>query len=349
MNPSRQHVVSSAKRLVAVGLAMLAFASARAGAAGIDPPDHHAPAGIVRVHGNALYAALVQRWSERFAATAPDVRIEVSLDGSDVGMAKLYTAQADIVLMGREATESEIKAFEWVFRYKPTPVRLGNGSVSQVGKAPALVVFVHRDNPLRTISLPELEAVFGHAPRHASAPIRRWGELGLAGGWADAPIRLYAPHAESGTGRFFRHVVLGDSNKLHWDALVEFDEPVRHDGARDDAGRRILDALARDPRGIALADLGSAGDGVVALEVASMRGRAAYAAATPHLVSRAYPLTRGLHAYVNRKPGVALDPQVEALLRFALGAQGQRILRDDGLVPLSGATRRHQLTVLDRP
>src|SRR5690606_27349021 len=107
----------------------------------------------------------------------------------------LYTGQADIVLMGREATESEVKAFEWVNRYRPTAVPILRGSLDRAGQAPALVVFVHRDNPIAAISLEELDGIFGTArengwrdgqpvataARGAERDIRHWGQLGLEG------------------------------------------------------------------------------------------------------------------------------------------------------------------------
>lgn len=76
--------------------------------------------GVIRVWGNRSFQALGQRWAERFRASHPQDRIAFHMTGSDTGMAGLYTGEADLALLGRPATASELQAFEWVFRHPPT-------------------------------------------------------------------------------------------------------------------------------------------------------------------------------------------------------------------------------------
>jgi len=106
--------------------------------------------------------------------------------------------------MGREATAPELKAFEWIFRYRPARIEIATGSLASPGRSPALVAFVHRENPLRDLSLGQLDAIVGYERLRGSPErIRTWGQLGVQGEWRDRPIHLYIYDLESGTGQFF--------------------------------------------------------------------------------------------------------------------------------------------------
>lgn len=317
-------------------LALLALGPASAAPAQVPPPPHRPPAGVVRVWSTAEAGPLIAAWTRRFVLQHPGTRVLAKPAGSDVAMAGLYTGQADIALIGREATESEVKAFEWVFRYRPTAVDVLTGSVGRAGHSPALVVFVHRDNPIDRLRLDQLEAVFGQEHRRSPANVRTWGELGLPEPWAGREIRLYAPSSESGTGRFFRAKVLGDSNKMNWDHLTEFDDPVRSGGASDDSGRRILEALARDRFGMAVANLRDAGPDVKQVALGASPGGEFHAATRDDVIERRYALARGVYAYVNLPPGDGLDAQVAEFLEYVLGADGQGVAAGlDGYLPLA--------------
>jgi len=316
---------------------------------GIPPPAHGSPPGTLRIWGHPQAEQWLSQQAERFARRHPGIRIETNLTGSDVGMAALYTGQADIVLMGREATASEVQAFEWVHRYRPTAVPILTGSLDQAGKAPALVIFVHRDNPVRSLSLAQLDGIFGTARDHgwhdgkpvpsasrgAERDLRRWGQLGLDGAWLQRPIRMYAPDAESGTGKFFRVRVLADSNRMHWDALEEFADPVH--GA-EDSGAHILAALANDPAGIAVSSLQFARPEVKAVALIGDAGEPVMP--TPDaLVSGRYPLARTVYAYINRPAQAPVDPQVMAWLTDVLGEQARGREDGAGFLPLSESRR----------
>ncbi len=298
-------------------------------------------AGVLRLAGNPEMTSLVTRWSEGCQKEHPGVRIEAHLTGSDTGIAALYTGKADLTLLGRAPTASEIQAFEWIFHYKPAQVEIMNGSLDHAGKSPALVLFVHRDNPLALLTLAQLDAIFGTEHRLAPADIRTWGQLGLTGEWADKPIHLYAPDAMSGTGRFFRHAVLNDSRMMNWAQLTEFGDTAVPLERTHDAGRQIIAALTRDRYGLAVASLDFATDRVhpVPVSVAATRGT---------VISRQYPLSRAVIAWYNRQPGAPADPLVREFLRYVLGRAGQQAVADDnGYLPLTPALVDEQAQKLE--
>jgi phosphate transport system substrate-binding protein len=68
-----------------------------------------------------------------------------------------------------------------------------------------LAVYVNRDNPIESLSLPQVDAIFS-ATRRCGAPadIQRWGDLGLTGDWENRDFTLYSRNAVSGTYGFFK-------------------------------------------------------------------------------------------------------------------------------------------------
>jgi phosphate transport system substrate-binding protein len=295
----------------------------------------------LRVWGNVSLAPLVRQWKAGFAKLHPAAPIESKLPGSDVAMAALYTGQADVALLGRDATSNEVKAFEWIFRYQPTRIEVANGSVGVAGHSPALVVFVHRDNPLSRLTLAQLDAIFGaERKRGAAVAIRTWGDVGLEGEWARAPIDLYASDVDTGTGRFFQEAALGDSRKENWSRLREF--------SGNDAGQKILAALASDRFGIAVANLDAADPRVKPLALATDPKGPFVVATRDSVIARTYPLTRTVVAYVNRKPGTPLDPHVQEFLRYLLSTAGQQKVEREGIyLPLGDAVVRAQRAALE--
>ena len=303
-------------------------------------------AGVLRLAGNPEMTAVVGRWTAAFQKAHPMVRVETHLTGSDTGMAALYTGRTDLALLGRAPTLSEIQAFEWIFHYKPAQVEIMTGSLDRAGKSPALVLFVHRDNPLKQLTLAQLDAIFGTEHRLSSANIRTWGQLGMNSPWANRPIALYAPDAMSGTGRFFRHTVLNDSRMMNWTQLTEFCDTAVPLERTHDAGRLVLAALAKDRYGLGVASLGFTQAGVRLLPI--VVDGTPVAATRENLVSRRYPLTRSATAYLNRKPGTATDPLVAEFLRYVLSREGQReAVEASAYLPLTAELATEQVRRLD--
>jgi hypothetical protein len=68
------------------------------------------------------------------------------MTGSDTGMAGLYTGEADIALLGRPATASELQAFEWVFRRPPTCLRIPLRGFAASTSAEDRILYVYRNS-----------------------------------------------------------------------------------------------------------------------------------------------------------------------------------------------------------
>jgi phosphate transport system substrate-binding protein len=303
--------------------------------------------GTIRIWGDDRIETLMSYWQEGFKKFHPDVRFETKLLGTGTGMAGLYTGVADLAIMGRDSTSSEIMAFEWVFRYKPLGIEVATGSLDVPGKTFAVTVFVHKDNPLSKLTLTQMDAVFGSEHLRGPHNIRTWGELGLTADWKDKPIHPYGYDVETGTGWFFRQAVFRGSDKWNCD-VKEFADAKRSDGALVDAGGRILEALAQDRYGIAYSNLGFMNPQVKPIAIASADSGPFYEVTKDNLIQRKYPLTRAASIYVNRTPGQKLDPKVQEFLRYILSEEGQQeVVREGDFLPLSEEIIRKQLSKMD--
>jgi phosphate transport system substrate-binding protein len=285
--------------------------------------------GTIRIWGNPAMRPLLQRWEGGFRKIQPHAQLLLQMNGSDVGMAALYTGKADVALLGREGTENEIKAFEWIYGYEPLALRVVRGSLDLAGHSPALAVCVHKDNPLSQLDMEQLAAIFEHKPVSGQPPIIAWGQLGLRGEWTSQSIHLYVDDTESGTGIFFRHAALHDSRALNWEHLSEFKSRAQ-----------ILAALARDRYGLAVTSLPQHGRevrGSRKLRSLPLRVGAGMllAATRVDVIAGNYPLGRDGYAYVNRVPGKPVSAPVLEFLQYVLSEEGQSLLRSsDDYLPL---------------
>jgi phosphate transport system substrate-binding protein len=162
--------------------------------------------GWIRLHGNNYLAdsALGDFWQQGFAKYQPGIRISSYLPTSAVAFAALYYDQADLV-MGHKPGFYDLLAYQRVKNFDPVEITSVTGSYDVAGWENSIVILVNEDCPLKSITMEQLDGVFGaereggwagtnFRPDLARGPeknIRTWGQLGLTGEWADKPITPY--------------------------------------------------------------------------------------------------------------------------------------------------------------
>jgi phosphate transport system substrate-binding protein len=310
------------------------------------PPENRTT--VIRLWGDRHMAALTQAWARAYQAAHPEISFEIKLLGNGTAMPALYLGLADLALFGRDLIVTDNDGFAHVLKYAPLRLQLGTGSLDAPGKATALVLFVHRDNPLTQLTLTQVDAIFSAQRRRgAPAAIRTWGDLGLTGEWASRPINLYADDTTSMTGLFFQHAVLRDSRMMNWEHFTEFRD-IRHpDGTTTVTAEQSLSALRADRYGLAISNLPYLDAGVKPLALTDRAGGTFYAPTRENLLSRAYPLTRPIFACANQPPGGPLDAKVRDFLCFILSAEGQAVVNQDaGYLPLTPALAAEELEKL---
>jgi phosphate transport system substrate-binding protein len=332
--------------ITALGILLAAAIGAVASAESPFEP-HGVAAGTLRIWGDTSMSSVLVAWEEHFHRYHPEVKFETNLMGTDTAMPAVYTGVADIALLGRESNQTENDGFLHTLQYKPLQLRLMAGSLDTPGKSYALVLFVDKDNPLEKLTLAQADSIFGCGQPGQSAPAQTWGDLGLGGEWKDKPIHLYTFDTESGTGLFLQHKLQGESKKMNWPVIREFPDARRTDGTSYEAGEQTMDALLRDPYGLAVSSVRYANSDVKAVALAATSGSVYVQASRETLIDGSYPLTRMTYAFVNQPPGQSVSPLVKEFLRFVYSEEGQGLIEEShGFLPLTKEAAAKQALLL---
>ena len=310
--------------------------------------------GTVRLMGTD-FSGLVKIWEQAFRKLQPGVAFTNDLQSSDIAMAAMITGSADIAPAGREPSLDEVLGFTEKYGYAVTPIVVGTGAwKSSRGNSWAPVVFVNASNPIKGLTLRQIDGIFGAQrtggyaqnskifdPRAARGPqedLRTWGQLGLTGSWKSKWIRTYG-YADTGMRHFFELKVFhgGDKWNPNYREYVESGTAMVSPGTSV-GSHDMLVALAHDMYGIGWSGLGQAASvaGLKALPLAKRAGEPYFAPNAQNCRSHRYPLCRVVFMYVNRPPGRPLETATREFLQFVLSREGQRLLaRHSLLLPLT--------------
>jgi phosphate transport system substrate-binding protein len=319
--------------------------------------------GWIRLHGSnyLVDGKLGEYWQQGFAKYQPKLRISFYLPTAASAFAALYYNQADLV-MGHRPGFYDLLAYQRIMGFNPVEITAVTGSFDVPGWENSTVILVNKDNPLKGITMEQLDGVFGAArdggwsgtnfrPDWARGPdknIRTWGQLGLTGEWADKPINVYGFNLRYNTATDFADKVLKASDK--WNENIHaYAHIVQPDGKRYIQADQITDALARDKYGIAFNRYRGERPGLRRLDVAAREGGPFVAHTLENVQDRSYPLYQEAYFYTSVKPGTKMDPNVREFLRYVLSQEGQtEVTRDGKYLPLTAAVVREQLAKLDQ-
>ena len=279
-------------------------------------PEYQTVAGIsgsMTSVGSDTLNNLMTFWSEGFRVKYPSVKVSVQGKGSATAPPALIDGTADLGPMSRTMKDEEIDKFEKKFGYKPTAIKIA---------IDALAVFVHKDNPVEKLTLPQVDAIFSDTRKLSyKSDISKWGDVGLKGDWANLALTLYGRDSASGTNGYFKEHALG---KGDYKKTVQ-EKP---------GSATVVQSVSEDRGAIGYSGIGYATAGVRAVPLAKEDGKDAFEATPDNCYSGKYPLSRFLYIYVNKEPGKDLKPAVAEFLRFITSRDGQKIVVKDGYIPL---------------
>jgi phosphate transport system substrate-binding protein len=305
-------------------------------------------AGTITSWGHVFMKDAMKKWEEGFRKFHPDVRFVDNLVSSAAATGALFTGTADLGFVGREIRPMEVAGYNRVMKHKPFGVQVMTGALTNPDKSVALGIFVHRDNPLARLTFSQLDAIFGAEHlRGAPRNIRAWDQVGLTGEWADRPIRIYQGVLDASPAFYFSVEVMKGS--LLWNENTRvFDDLDQPGGKTVTAAQQIVDALAADRYGIALAGVGTPNPGVKLIAIARADGGPWVEPTTENILNRSYPFARSVWIYVNRAPGQPLEPKVREFLRYILSREGQQdVAREGDYLPLTAGLAQAETKKLD--
>jgi len=275
--------------------------------------------------GSDTLANLMTLWTEEFKRLYPNVNIQVQAAGSSTAPPALTEGTSNLGPMSRPMKDQEIEAFEKKFGYKPTAIRVA---------IDALAVYVHKDNPIKGLSMDQVDAIFSSTRKCGGKDdVTEWGQLGLTGEWANRKIQLYGRNSVSGTYGYF---------KEH--ALCKGD--FKNNVNEQPGSASVVQSVGSSINGIGYSGIGYKTSGVKLVPLSKKAGEPFIEATEANAVSGKFPLARFLYIYVNKAPNKPLAPLESEFVKMVLSKTGQAVVVKDGYVPVPAAIVEKEIAKL---
>lgn len=272
--------------------------------------------------GSDTLANLMTLWAEEFKRLYPNVTVQIQAAGSSTAPPALTEGTSNFGPMSRKMKDKELASFESKHGYKPTPIAVA---------IDALAVFVHKDNPIEGLSIPQVDAIFSATRKCGySEDVTTWGQLGLTGEWANSPVQIYGRNSVSGTYGYFKKKAL---------CKGDFKNSVNE----QPGSASVVQGVTKSINGIGYSGIGYQTSGVRALPLTKKPG-GTYVEATPENASAGkYPLGRFLYVYMNKQPNKDLSPLEKEFMKMVLSKTGQLVVVKDGYIPLPAKVAEGEL------
>ncbi|PQO27211.1 PstS family phosphate ABC transporter substrate-binding protein [Blastopirellula marina] len=278
--------------------------------------------GTIKSIGSDTMNNMMTLWAEGFQEIYPNVQIEIEGKGSSTAPPALIQGTATFGPMSRPMKANEIDDFEKRYGYKPTAM---GTSIDM------LAVYVNKDNPIKGLSLPQVDAIFSTNRKGGEKEdVSRWGQLGVGGALAQSPISLYGRNSASGTYALFKEIAL-------------FGGDYKPTVKEQPGSSSVVQGVATDKSGIGYSGIGYKTSDVRALPL-SVKGED-YVEPTAENADD-YPMSRFLYIYVNYRPGSELDPLRREFLKYIFSQQGQKAVVKDGYLPITAELAAEQLNAV---
>jgi len=269
---------------------------------------------------------LMTLWAEEFKRLYPNVNIQIQGAGSSTAPPALTEGASNFGPMSRLMTAREVEGFEKKHGYKPLAVGVA---------IDALAVYVNKDNPIPGLSLEEIDAAMSVGRKcGAAADITKWGQLGMAGEWANRDIAMYGRNSVSGTYGFYKDI-----------ALCKGD--FKRNVAEQPGSASVVQSVATQLNALGYSGIGYRTSGVRALPLSKKKGESFVEPSAANAISGSYPLARVLYVYVNKKPNQPLAPLEREFFKMVLSKQGQEVTIKDGFVPVPAALAQRFLASMN--
>ena len=263
---------------------------------------------VIQNKGSDTLVNVAQSWAESYKDVNPGAAVAVTGGGSGTGIAAMINGTVDLASSSREMTAEEIELAR-ENGIEPREFIVGYD---------ALAIFLHPDNPLDEVSIPQLAAVYGEGGTAES-----WSDLGVAvpGCGSDEIVRVSRQN-NSGTFVYFKEAVLGE------DAEYKL-------GSRDMHGSKDVVELVRNtPCAIGYSGLAYADEHVKMPCVRTAEEAECVAPSVETAIDQSYPIARPLFMYSAGDP----EGAVKEYLDWILSDEGQCIILDKGYAPARPVT-----------
>ncbi|MGI9243530.1 MAG: PstS family phosphate ABC transporter substrate-binding protein [Verrucomicrobiales bacterium] len=239
-------------------------------------PGAAAEVSPIRIQGSDTMLQLNLSFAQALKKEDPQQSLVVRGEGSSAGFRALITGEADIAASSRPIKESEL-----------AKLKEKRGLVAQeiVVAFDPIAVFVHKDNPIDSVTVSELRELYT-----TEGMTNRWEDLGRTVGGeerASGAIHRLGRSPSSGTyGAFLKMITAGNRAKFRG----EITKPA--------GSKALVEAVSQDPLAIGYSAAAYKTEGVKFLKIKPEQEDAEPVAPTPEIVRAGkYPLTGKLYYY----------------------------------------------------
>ncbi|WP_144393843.1 PstS family phosphate ABC transporter substrate-binding protein [Pleionea sediminis] len=313
---------------IALAASMAATVVVSAAGAKVDPnlSDYEKTSGIsgnLSSVGSDTLANLMTLWQEEFKRIYPNVNIQIQAAGSSTAPPALTQGTSNFGPMSRKMKSKEIAAFEKKHGYKPTAIPVA---------IDALAVYVNKDNPIKGLTIPQVDAIFSSTRKcKAEGDIASWEQVGVDG---LGVIQLFGRNSVSGTYGYFKKKGL---------CKGDFKNSVNE----QPGSAAVVQAISQSKNGIGYSGIGYITSGVRLVPLAKKEGQPFVEATPENALNGSFPLSRYLYVYVNKHPNKPLSPLEREFLKLVVSKKGQEVVVKDGYVPLPAKVAEKVLKMIE--
>lgn len=259
---------------------------------------------LIQNKGSDTLVNVAQAWAEAYQTVNSDVAVAVTGGGSGTGIAALINGTVDIANASRKMKDKEIQMAE----------KRGHKPVEFIVGYDALAVYVHHDNPIQSLSIPQLAEIYGE-----DGEIKKWSQLDIkVQGCKKQKMILVSRQNNSGTYVYFRKTVLGPRRDYKL-------------GTRDMHGSKdVVDLVEKTPCAIGYSGLAYATPHVKLVCISMDETTSCVAPSIETASDGSYPIARPLFMYTSGEP----KGKVKDYLDWILSDEGQCIILKKGYAPV---------------
>lgn len=258
------------------------------------------------MRGSDTLVQVATAWAEGYRSNTAGVAVNASGGGSGTGIAGLVDGTVDVATASREIKPQEREQIR---------KRRGREVNEHIVAYDALALYVHPANPVSSISLPVLSRVWSEG-----GDVVRWAQLTSQ---LDGPIVLIGRQNSSGTYDHFREIVCGETpDGKH--------REFRNGISELNGSSEVVEKVAGARLALGYTGMGYRTARVRWLGVSKDDRSPPVEPSIESARSGAYPIARRLYLYT----AGAESPELEAFIAWTLSAAGQRIVADEGYVPV---------------
>lgn len=251
---------------------------------------------VVQIKGSDTILNASQAIAEQYMKNNKEARIAVTGGGSGVGISALINKTTDIAMASRNIKTKEIE------QAKAKGIDVDEIVVGYDG----ITVIANKTNPIKDIDDKTLGKVF-------RGEITNWKELG----GEDAEIVVLSRDSSSGTHEFFKEHIIREGNAK---GTQEYGVKTLYMPSNE----AIKQEVKSNKYAIGYIGMGYMDNSVEAITVDKIP-------ATPeNVLNKTYPIAREVFWYVDANR----DGEVKNIVDYAVSSEGQKIMKDEGFVPV---------------